>query len=29
MNKGRELAEGKPDDIKRDERVMEAHLGGR
>jgi len=29
MNKGRELAEGKPDDIKRDERVMEAYLGGR
>lgn len=28
MNKGRELAEGKPDDIKRDERVMEAYLGG-
>jgi len=28
MNKGRELAEGKPDDITRDERVMEAYLGG-
>lgn len=28
MNKGRELAEGKPDDIKRNERVLEAYLGG-
>jgi ABC-type branched-subunit amino acid transport system ATPase component len=29
MNKGRELTEGKPEDIKKDERVMEAYLGGR
>ena len=28
MNKGRELAEGKPDDIKRNEEVLEAYLGG-
>ena len=28
MNKGREFAEGKPDDIKRNERVLEAYLGG-
>lgn len=28
MNKGRELAEGKLDDIKRNEEVLEAYLGG-
>ena len=28
MNKGRELAEGKPNDIKRNEEVLEAYLGG-